>query len=58
MILKGELLPNGAGWRCGDCGITVMGDPGDSTPQARHRLCTACVARRRVERKNRAAKTP
>lgn len=51
MTMRGETLPNGAGFRCAGCGITVWADPGrQDNPQIPARLCTSCFARRSHDR--------
>jgi hypothetical protein len=46
MTMKGEALPNGAGFRCAGCGITVFVNPENcDNPQVPLRLCTSCFQR-------------
>ena len=43
MTMKGEALPNGAGFRCAGCGITVFANSDNcDNPQVPLRLCTSC----------------
>lgn len=46
MTMKGEALPNGAGFRCAGCGITVFANSDNcDNPQVPLRLCTSCFQR-------------